>query len=228
MDFSLHPIGDFLQVVEHEYSALVHEQKDTVPFVESLSNISQVTNFIDNNNSNVILMCTTFGLYVYENPVICSELRQFISTVLMPTNEFQKYIDANFEKIPSKPYSIIHYRLGDDEMVYNNDKKHTNTLYASHVLANKRDTDILLSDSNSLKKAILEQNGNIFMFNEPICHIGVSTDKSMIRQTLLEFFIIMKATSVKSYSYYFWQSGFVKFICTIYNIPLESYGNFRG
>lgn len=228
VDFSLHPIREFLQVTEHEHSVLVHEKRDSVPYVEALWDISKVAQFIEHDDSDVLLIFSTFGTAVYDNHVTHPELQDFIRTVLTPTKEFQEYINANLEKLPTGPYSILHYRLGDDELVHNSEQKHTNKLYTSHVLTNKLDTDILFSDSYSLKNAVRCQDCNVLMFNEPICHIGYSTDKSEVRQTLFELFVLMKASSVRSYSVYGWTSGFVKAICTVYNIPLQSVCNFRG
>ncbi len=220
LDFSLHPVSDFLQVAEHEYSALVHDKKDAAPFVDDAAQ------FMEHDDSEVLLLFSTFGPSIYDNHDAHPELQDFIRSALTPTKEFQEYIDSNREKMPRGPYSVLHYRLGDDELVHNTEQKHI-SMYASHVLTNKLDTDLLFSDSHSLKSAV-RQACNVFMFNEPICHVGFSTDKAAVRQTLFELFVLMEATSVRSYSAYGWTSGFVKAICTVYKIPLQSFCDFRG
>ena len=60
------------------------------------------------------------------------------------------------------------------------------------------------------------------MFNDKICHLGVSNDYNSIQHTLFEFLLISKASKIKSYSSYSWISGFAHIISFIYNIPIIS------
>jgi hypothetical protein len=58
------------------------------------------------------------------------------------------------------------------------------------------------------------------MFDIDIGHIGKDNDDKLIKNTLLEFFIMTNANKIKTYSNYTWISGFVLWASYIYNIPL--------
>lgn len=225
VDFSLHPIRDFLQMKEHEYSAMVHEKKDTIPYIDGIFNFYSVSSYVQNRlaESDILLMFTTFGLYTYDSPP-ATDTMEFVRSLLIPTPSFQEYIDAH--SVPYSSYSILHYRLGDAELV--DGVQSDNLAVVEHVCRNIGETDILICDSVSMKQAVLKRNANIFMFNEPICHVGTSTDVDALRHTLFELLLLTKATKIRSFSCYIWVSGFVTAISKIYNIPLEGHTNFRG
>jgi hypothetical protein len=224
VDFSHHPISLFLKNEQHEFGTYVAQNIENVPYIFAIDNISPVTQYIDNmfSTHDVITMFTSFGLYAY-NATPSSDAQEFMKRLLTPKPAFQEYIDTQMKLVPYSTYSVIHYRLGDHELVLNNNKD-VNKGYVHHVMANRRENDILLSDSQSLKRAATD----IFTFNESICHVGTSMNEPAIRHTLFELFLLSKATAIRSYSHYVWVSGFVTIISKIYDIPLEGYCNFRG
>jgi hypothetical protein len=59
------------------------------------------------------------------------------------------------------------------------------------------------------------------MFHLDIGHIGRDNDDKLIKNTLLEFFIMTNAKKIKTFSNYSWISGFVMWLSYIYNIPLK-------
>lgn len=225
IDFSLHPIASCLRVNEHEYSSLVQEKHSTVPYIDGIGGISPVKQFIEKNlgATDVLLMFTSFGLYAYDAPPVTDTL-EFVRNLLVPTPSFQEYIDSR--SIPYSSYSILHYRLGDAELV--DGVRSDNSAIIEHVCRNIGETDILICDSASLKQAVKERNPNIFIFNEPICHVGTSTNIDALRHTLFELLLLAKATKIRSFSCYIWVSGFVTIISKLYNIPLEGHTSFRG
>jgi len=150
---------------------------------------------------------------------IMDETKIFMKSILIPNDNFKTYIDNTFNNFPFKQYSVIHYRLGDNELVRNIQKKNFK-LIEEHLRINSEKSDILLSDSALFKDYIKKQDLDIFMLNHPICHIGVSNDSVSIKNTLLELIILSRATSIKSYSVYTWISGFAYAVSKIYDIPL--------
>lgn len=218
VDTQLHPISKFLRKIEHEYSELILDNKNRVNFILPNNVENHITDYL--NNDNDILYFFGNGFYTEE---LTNECQEFIKNILMPNEELENCISDKMKEIPYCNYNILHYRLGDDEMVRGDNTNHTNNkhLYLEHVIRNYGNRDVLMSDCDSLKKYVKE-NTNIFMFDLDIAHMGYSQHENIIKDTLVEFFIMTKAERIKTYSIYSWDSGFARSIHDIYNIPLES------
>jgi len=218
VDYSMHPISQFLVMKEHEYSKYVKDNIDSVPLVYPTNNALK---YINDRlaSADVTMLYTNLGLEEYKCPPSL-EAKSFMKSLLSPTAEFQHYIDTAKASIPFSDYSIIHYRLGDEELVRSN---MCNSLrYKDHLLAQLEKNDILLSDSNTFKQLIKINNVNVFMFDAPVCHLGVHTDPDAVKHTLFELLLLSNATKIKSYSIHGWISGFTHMISMLYDIPFES------
>ena len=89
-----------------------------------------------------------------------------------------------------------------------------------HVKQVKESNDVLITDTKTFKDIVFNNDIEIMMFDTKICHLGLSTDKDAIRDTLFEFFLITKSSKIKTYCRIHEMSGFVKWISKIYDIPI--------
>jgi hypothetical protein len=196
----------------------VKDCSDSIPLVYPVDNVIK---YIDTQlaAADVTMIYTNLGLDVYNNPP-SFEAKCLMKSLLIPTKEFQDYIDAAKASIPFSEYSIIHYRLGDEELVRS--RIRNNSRYKDHLLTHMEKNDILLSDSNTFKQFIKMNKINIFMFDAPICHLGVHTDDDAVKHTLFELLLLANATKIKSFSVHGWISGFTYIISLLYDIPLEA------
>ena len=217
VDLSLHPIHNYIECVEHDYSSLVKSNKYNINIILE----SEILEYIKNYNDNIIIMFGWIGIEVYKTP-LSNDAQKFMKNIMIPNKLMQDYIDIKLLNIPFKPFNIIHYRLGDDEIFNNNT---LNDYKMEYIINNLEKNDILLSDSKRLKESIKNNKIDVFMFDTSISHMGYS-DRD-IQDTLFEFFLIIKAAKVKSYSVYSWASGFTFAICFIYNIPIVSKTNIK-
>lgn len=222
VDLSLHPIHKFFKCVEHEYSNLVKEKMNHINVI-NLEH--QIMNYINQSNEDVIVFFGWLGTEVYNIP-ITPDAEIFMKNILTPNECMREYIDLKIAQIPFKDFNIIHYRLGDDELVRNT--IHGSNYNLDHLIQKMEKNDILLSDSSCFKEFVKNNNVDIFMFENAICHLGFhSDDDEKTKGTLLEFFLLSYASKIKSHSIYCWESGFAKAISFIYQIPFESQINIR-
>ena len=227
VDLSIHPIRKFFKCVEHEYSNIVKEKINHINVINLDNNI---LNYINQSNEEVIVFFGWFGTEVYDTP-ITPDAQIFMKNLLVPNECMREYIDQQMGQIPFKDFNIIHYRLGDDELVRNT--IHNNNYNLDHIIQKMEKNDILLSDSSNFKEYVKKNNIDIFMFDNAICHLGFHSndhddkDNDKIKDTLFEFFLLSYASKIKSHSIYSWESGFTKAISFIYQIPLESQINIR-
>ena len=70
-------------------------------------------------------------------------------------------------------------------------------------------------------------NINIEVLNTKVCHIGYNSCYEDLRDTLVEFFMIMNSKGIRSFSTYGWISGFVYAIHYAFKVRLEGYTNIK-
>jgi len=207
VDIHLHNLSKYIIHNNHPYINLIEKNKDKIPF------ISDIQNYINNNNDDVIFLFTNLYQEIYN---LTDETKNFMNNLLKPKKEFELYINNYINNLNN--FSIIHFRLGDDELVRNNKnvdyEKYINIL--KNINFNKN--DIFISDSVSFKEFIKNKNINITLFNTIPRHIGLNND---LKDTLFEFFLLSKANKIYSYSIYGWDSGFVKWNSIIFDKNVE-------
>ena len=214
VDFSLHPIKEYIEYIETDYTSLVKSNENNINFLYKHEILDKI-----NNNEEIILLFGWFYLEVYDTPISEDETL-FMKNLLIPNKNMLDYINLKLLEVPFTNFNIIHFRLGDDILVKNNNKNEFNI---NHIINNidSNTNNILLSDSYNFKEFVREKNLNIFIFNTNICHLGFHNNIDL-KDTLFEFFITIKANKVKSFSVYSWASGFTYAISFIYKIPYES------
>jgi hypothetical protein len=217
VDIQLHPISSFLKYNNHNYSDYVVENKDNIPFIYP----EEIEEFIINNTNEVCCLFT--NSFIIEE--ISDECKEFIKELLTPTEEFASYINETnlFTKAPTN-FNIFHFRLGDTMLVRNKDTD-TPLEYYSNILEKYYEKeDILLSDSTRFKDFIIERNHSIFLFKNQSAHLGYEKNIEKIKDTLFEFFTIIKAKKIKTFTFYHHVSGFVHMLHHIYDIPIIQIG----
>jgi hypothetical protein len=217
VDISLHPLSKFLNHKKHKYSDIVEEQKHAIVGIHHGDMNTYIPAQLTKKNyllCHCISWLTTFDLPADE------DLKLFIKNILKPNKEFQEVLYSTISSLPFSKYNIVHFRLGDDELVHNKFAIEYNK-YLSLFESLKCDipNTLLLSDSNTLKKTLTEKY-NVFSLSHAIAHVGMHTDISAIQNTLVEFFLLINAISIVSFTKYRWISGFAKIASYIYDVPL--------
>jgi hypothetical protein len=155
-------------------------------------------------------------------PVKINEIKQdckdFIKKLLIPTDEFQEFINEKKKQLPFQEYEILHYRLGDSEMIRN--EKRDRSEFLNNVKLHIKNNTVLISDSHQFKTLLKEEKIDVFMFDINICHLGHKVETNDYKETLFEFFLTIDASSIKTYSVHNWLSGFVRIANIIYDVPL--------
>jgi hypothetical protein len=255
VDISLHPISHFIENTntDNKYLQFINKNKNNIPYfyidklkpylLEALdkSLAKTLLSISDNNidivldaNNNIcekIILLTTNDKNI-ETLLITDECKIFIKNIFKQKLEFQYYYENIINNFPNnykeKKYSILHIRLGDNYLVKNDadDTIVFETLINKFITTNalKTNEDIIITDNKSLKNYIKNHN-DLFTLDTIIAHTGINSEKEIIRDTLLEFFLLQNAKEIKTFSVYDWISGFVCWIAKIYDIPLLSIKN---
>lgn len=228
IDVEKHPISNYLNVKPHKYTEHVRSCNQ-VPFVLG----KDLESFITNNKKDVIILMTN-GIYPLEFKMVDEKIKEMLRNIFVKNSEFNEYYIKKKESLKLKDeYNICHFRLGDGSFVRNkadgkghdpNKRASTKVLYEK-IIKNKKDV-LLLSDNNEFKKFVKKESENnkesiIINDIEKIAHIGYSKHKDILKDTLVEWFLVSECKSIDTYSVYHWPSGFVLYPSMINDIPIN-------
>lgn len=227
VDLSMNPISKHLIVRQHEYVQYVNTNIKNTHIVNCHEpNKFDVIYQASLMNPDPLLICTN----MFCSEPLSVECKQFMKTLLTPNASFSTYLsEQNALHNVSVPYSILHIRLHDDEFFKNKSVNNSQMNDAIKIIKQHIITgDILMSNSYRFKEHVksLHGHGIIAMLNTHPLHLGelstVFNDSisNSFKETLYEFFVLVNASSIKTYSVYDWVSGFVKFASVIHDVPL--------
>lgn len=219
IDISNHPLSQFIVCYNHIYSTYVKENHVNIPLIVEEDLNSYLESHFELND--VVCIGAHLRLHAYESCEHIDERKQFIKRHIQPTSEFMSFFNKQISNI-SLPINIIHYRLGDDELIRNILCTNMN-IYYNQLMEQDISHCILLSDSKIFKEYVKERCPSIIQFEHEIGHIGYDTSYNKLKNTFFEFILLQYAKSITSFSVYSWTSGFVSSIHYLYDIPLQSY-----
>lgn len=215
IDTSLHPLSQLLVSPVHPYSDLIQANKGNIKGI-----FSGVEQFIETElqNKDVVFLFSNFGLDVYDRP-ISPHVLSAVQKVLTLQPEVAAYIDTKLQSVPYTPFSIVHFRLGDEDLICGETGNYDE--YVKILASASEENQILLSDSSRFKESVKDR---IFTFDEPVSHVGYHTDRNQLLHTVFEFILVTRAKHIRTFSVYGWTSGFVKSASYIFGIPLTVIG----
>lgn len=230
VDIQLHPISKFLVPIPHEYSDYVVQNKDKIINLVNESNgVDVIKNYLMNPESKTkpILLISNNIENLYITPTPSTKL--LIRSILNPIEEFKTQFNSMCSEFKiSKNYSILHLRLGDDELVRNNTSIEKYSEYLKIIDANvePNNNTIIIADSFGFKQYLRNVRphlANRIVPTQPI-HLSHSNDSDdrKIKETLFDLFLLIHSKTIKTYTVYTWISGFVQWISHAFNIPLFS------
>lgn len=226
VDIRPHPISQHLIVNNHNFMEYVDANMNNIKII----NCHETDKFNDIykvslGSSDPLLLCT--NMFCNEN--LSSDCKSFMKQLLTPNVIFSEYLNEKNKSytILSSPYSIMHFRLGDDEFFTKNQTDTSKMNDPMNILKKYAEpNDILMTDSFRFKQYLTANKINVAMLNTRPLHLGEFSTMftevaASFKETLYEFFTLSTASKIKTHSVYDWVSGFVKFSSLIYDVPLS-------
>jgi len=227
IDCARHPIGKYLEIPVHyaDDEHVIDLQNVRGYSIQSLHN-SLVKQF--NNIQTLRRWKSDVRIYtnIFPRQPVSQRATDCVRSHLIPTPELQKEIDKSLQF--DSDYEVIHIRSGD-LFAFNTQIGHTIN-YDLPQLLKKLDTisDIVLktkkplivmSDSLQLRKIIAEKYG-LFQTAGIPTHCALESE---VKDTLVDFFILSKASHIHQYSVHPWGSGFSSAVNWLYDVPLTTH-----
>ena len=142
---------------------------------------------------------------------------KLVRQVMTPNPIFEQHLA---QVMPSEPYNIFHFRLGDAGLVRGEKSQLRRAIQA--LDRHGEHDDIVITDSLEFQEYI-RNHRKCFRVSDAIpVHTGLSSDTTTIAQTMGDFFLIGHAKKAKSYSVYGHTSGFVVAASRLFDVPLIS------
>ena len=217
VDYQLHPIANFLKNNNHVYSDLIKQNKNNIMFIDQ----NCAENYIINNKNDIIYFLTN-DFYKEE---ITQDTKDFIKKILETNESFNSDL-INIKNKLNCNFNILHFRFGDieikNEKIKNDKNKDEKIILFLEMLKNITFNNLLITDSEIFKQKIKILK-NINTLDTKITHLGYDKNFNNIKDTLLEFFIMIYSSKIYTYSIFNHNngiSGFVYFINKIYDIPI--------
>ena len=226
VDTQFHPITNFLISNSHEYSDYVFQNKNSIINLVNTPNVIDTIKKIllhpDSIIKPILLTCN-----VMENITQNAHTVSFIRNFLNPTEEFKTQFNSMCSEFKiTRNYSILHLRLGDDELVQNtiNIEKYNQTLPIIDAHVHPNENILIIADSFAFKQYLRKVRPHLahrIIPTKPI-HLSHSTEKDtqMIKETLFDLFLLINSKTIKTYTIYGWVSGFAQWVSHVFNIPL--------
>jgi len=214
IDIFNHPIAKYLHLQDYKYKNYTKENIKNIFWCGD-----NIEEYVNNwNSDNPILLMTNKPL----NKKLNKNVKTKILNLFIKNKELQKEIDDIKKKLNLKDnYSIIHFRLGDDQLIRNYNNYNNFDKYYEKYLLHKKDNQLVMSDNILFRKYLLEKEKDIKIFNtENIYHLGIYNDN--LKDTLIEFFLVLESKSIKTHSVNVWTSGFVLYPSILKDIPLQN------
>ena len=229
VDTQLHPISKFLISNSHEYSEYVLQNKNKIINLinSSIHSEDVIKNYLmrpDSNQTPIMLMSNNMEFMHPSAPA-----NSLIRTILTPTEEFKAELNSMRAAFNiSNNYSILHLRLGDEDLVKCavNIKKYNEILKIIDAHVNPNDNMLIIADSFAFKQYLCHVRPHLInriIPTRPV-HLSHSSDKDtrMIKETLFDLFLMTNSKFIKTHTIYTWISGFVQWVSRAFNIPLIS------
>lgn len=225
--FKDHPVGKYLMPNHYNIEDETHDLNNQCLCLRELRN---KLNLICGRNrirrESVSVLCNTFPRFPIRNAT-----KNFVKNSIRPTPELENAILAN---TPGCEYEVVHIRFGDlisystgiNHTVNYNEKEMVDKVcgYIENIKTHTSRELLLMCDSNKLKKTI-GRRCKIKTSDSKSVHCNIVTEKESdgIIGTLVDFFILTRATHIHQFSVHGWGSTFSNAAHWIYDVPMYSH-----
>jgi hypothetical protein len=171
---------------------------------------------------------------VYPQHEISEAHKEYMKRFLCPNAAMEQSILDTMTglDIARLAYSVIHIRSGDnfakgDDTVFqpgyiNQLCKYINQIIYTDIKIRKRVCNyLLISDNNEIKTIMIDRFPFLKIMNNPITHIATafSNKDEMVKNTLIDFYLMSRSNAIHSFSCYDHGSGFSQWCAKTYNVP---------
>ena len=157
---------------------------------------------------------------------LANDCKDFFKSILSPSLEIEEKINYIFNNVYNidltSKYKVIHIRIGDECLVYNNYNLQHNRwcYYYDNILnlvnSNENENYILITDTKEFGIKLKESIPKLHYWDNNKIHLGISelyNQEQSIIDTLVDFFIMTKSSFIMNNG-----SGFSRLASEIFDV----------
>lgn len=223
LEYSYHPMSLFLENAHNTpdsytpddvYTFTIGQSKEYFSVLDQLRGISDGVFYVTTN------------AWFLKNG-IQSTTFQKVRESIQPNSILQSAIQAAMNQlgIRDKEYRAIHIRMGDAYLVedsQNQESFDTICTTIETMIAEQKKTGpcVVFSDSKRIKDFFRTKTGYCVSPASP-GHLGFATEDQAVLETLVDFFLLSKASHIFQYSNHGYGTGFSDWCSEIYHVPIS-------
>lgn len=239
-----HPIAQFFNKFYHNYSpnsiykVLMFTENnfqesvfDNQNYIERFLLVKQKINQFINYLCN--LQIINHSVFSYNIFFPCDEISleecHKIRSLFEPSREIIQKVEYHLSNLSLNQFTVLHIRSGDAYL--KNENKLFDSLYfeiikneiIEIIFKNKNITILLISDNNEIKLLLNKEFPYIKFLLHDITHIGegVQLEYQKVENTMIDFYLMSKSSSIYSLTSYPHGSGFSYWCAKMYEIPYK-------
>lgn len=212
LDLSNHPIGRFL----HANTVQTEPSGDIVEFFNERA--PMLPKFIEGLGRDTSVFVTTHLSPDIDR--INDQVRDLVREQLIFDLTIESTALSLASKISDGEFAILHVRVADEH--FQSRSPQVRQLYdyiEEHLLPTWGRRLAVLSNNKAVKE-VLSARYNLLYIDTGMVHLGeCNSTESDVRDTLIDFSLMSKASAIFSYSVYSWKSGFSSWCACLFNVP---------
>lgn len=215
LDLSRHPARAFLRgggpteppapAVEEFLDTRAHLVLDRLAQLKDGDSVALLTNFLPRQEQ------------------ITPAVRQLIREQFCVDASIDRDAGRLIESTVGQDFAIMHVRVADEQFdAQNIEFRRLNRYIGRTLLPQWGKRVLVLSNNTELKKSLAARFG-LPLIDTAAVHMGKGDGPaSNLRDTLVDYALISKASAVYSYSVYTWKSGFSRWCACLHDVPFEA------
>jgi hypothetical protein len=232
INYSLHPINAYLKnmhssepIYAHDHVNIFH-MEDGIQLLGTLQYLSlpETAQTITPQNCYVSSNCWELSDGISE------ETRCRVIESLVPSEPLSEAIAASMRtmNVQEGNYRVVHIRMGDAFLVPTKPREpaQDEALYAKiyeklqAILEPSEQPTIVISDDVGIKRYLEKVAGFIASPASP-CHLSIEEDSRKVLETLVDFFLIARASHIYQHSQHAYGAGFSDWCSELFAVPIS-------
>ena len=231
-NYSPNSIYKVFMFTENNFQESVFDNQN---YIERFLLVKQKINHFINYLCN--LQIINHSVFSYNILFPCDEITleecNQIRSLFQPSREIIEKVEYHLSNLSLNQFNVLHIRSGDAYL--KNENKLFDSLYFEIIkneiieimfkmkLQNKNIDILLISDNNEIKLLLNKEFPNIKFLLHDITHIGegVQLEYKKVENTMIDFYLMSKSSSIYSLTSYPHGSGFSYWCAKMYEIPYK-------
>jgi len=216
IDLSQHPVGAFIRDNRPATDPKGEVAEEVAEFFNERAAL--LPSFLENMGEDASVSLTTNCFPDVDK--VTDAVRELVRSQLTWESSIEASAEDIRRQISAEAFAILHIRVADEHFQARSVRMGSLCSHIEkHVLPNWRGRLLVLSNNQAVKRALSDKY-SLPVVPTGTVHLGECNGvESDVRDTLIDFAIMSRASTIFSHSAYSWNSGFSRWCACLHNVP---------